>query len=129
MDSQQFREFGRAAIDYLADYYDNIRERPVLPSVAPGYLRPLIPDNIPQEPESWQDILKDMDRVVMPGMTHWQAPGFHGYYPTATSFPSMIGELMSAGLAVVGFSWSRQIHSRLVCPFVDSDRLKPEAAA
>ncbi|KAG8306417.1 hypothetical protein J6590_047825 [Homalodisca vitripennis] len=46
-----------------------------------------------------------MDRVVMPGMTHWQAPGFHGYYPTATSFPSMIGELMSAGLAVVGFSW------------------------
>jgi len=105
MDSQQFREFGKAAIDYLAEYYDNIRDRPVLPSVTPGYLRPLVPDTIPEDGQSWQDILKDMDHVVMPGVTHWQAPGFHSYYPTASSFPSIIGELMSAGLGVMGFSW------------------------
>ncbi|XP_054282189.1 3,4-dihydroxyphenylacetaldehyde synthase 2-like [Macrosteles quadrilineatus] len=105
MDSQQFREFGKAAIDYLAEYYETVRDRPVLPSVNPGYLRPLVADSIPEDGQSWQDILKDMDTVVMPGVTHWQAPGFHSYYPTASSFPSIIGELMSAGLGVMGFSW------------------------
>lgn len=105
MDSQNFREFGKAAIDYIADYLDNIRDKPVLPHIDPGYLKDLIPQEAPVEAEPWQAILKDMDEVIMPGMTHWTSPNFHAYYPTANSFPGIIGDMMSAGLSCIGFSW------------------------
>ncbi|KAI8433737.1 hypothetical protein MSG28_015722 [Choristoneura fumiferana] len=67
MDSQQFREFGKAAIDLMADYYDTIRTRDVLPSVEPGYLLKLLPENAPEEPESWKDVLNDFSQSIMPG--------------------------------------------------------------
>ncbi|CAG9771983.1 unnamed protein product [Ceutorhynchus assimilis] len=105
MDADQFREFGRAAVDYIADYYETIRDRPVLPSVQPGYLDDLLPKDPPQSGESWRDVLQDVDRIIMPGITHWQSPNFHAYYPTAQSFPSVVAELMSAGFGVVGLSW------------------------
>ncbi|KAI8433739.1 hypothetical protein MSG28_015722 [Choristoneura fumiferana] len=69
MDSQQFREFGKAAIDLMADYYDTIRTRDVLPSVEPGYLLKLLPENAPEEPESWKDVLNDFSQSIMPGMS------------------------------------------------------------
>lgn len=105
MDSQQFREFGKAAVDFLADYFDNIRDRGVLPSVLPGYLQPLIPTEVPEKGEKWQDILNDMERVIMPGITHWHSPNFHAYYPTANSYPGIVGEMLSTGLGVLGFNW------------------------
>lgn len=77
--------------------------------MSPGYLHDLLPTEMPEQPESWKDIMADLDRCVMPGITHWQSPNFHAYYPTQTSFPSMIGELISAGLGMVGFSWVRII--------------------
>lgn len=107
MNSNEFREFGKAAIDFVADYLDTIRDRPVLPSVQPGYLHELLPNEMPDNSEDWKDIMKDLDRFIMPGMTHWQSPNFHAYYPTQTSFPSIVGEVISAGLGVVGFSWVR----------------------
>lgn len=60
---------------------------------------------MPVESENWKDIMKDFERFIMPGVTHWQSPRFHAYYPSQTSFPSIIGEMLSAGLGVVGFSW------------------------
>ncbi|XP_076271335.1 3,4-dihydroxyphenylacetaldehyde synthase 2-like [Rhynchophorus ferrugineus] len=105
MDGKDFREFGKAAIDYIADYYETIRDRPVLSNVQPGYLGDLLPKEPPQNGESWRDVLQDVDRVIMPGITHWHSPHFHAYYPTAHSFPSVVGELMSAGFGVVGLSW------------------------
>lgn len=105
MDADQFREFGKAAVDYIADYYETIRDRPVLSNVQPGYLGDLLPKEPPQTGESWRDILQDVDRIIMPGITHWHSPNFHGYYPSGQSYPSVVGELMSAGLGVVGLSW------------------------
>ena len=86
---EEFRAFGHAMIDYIIDYHENIKERPVLPNVKPGYLRPLIPEEAPEEPEQWQDIMKDLEKVIMPGVTHWHSPQFHAYFPTACSYPSI----------------------------------------
>uniref|UniRef100_A0A336N4C3 CSON011113 protein n=1 Tax=Culicoides sonorensis TaxID=179676 RepID=A0A336N4C3_CULSO len=105
MNSDEFREFGKAAIDFVADYLDTIRDRPVLPSVQPGYLHDMLPNEMPDESEDWKEIMSDLNRCIMPGVTHWQSPNFHAYYPTQTSFPSIVGEVISAGLGVVGFSW------------------------
>lgn len=72
--------------------------RPVLPSVQPGYLHELLPTEMNEGPEHWKEIMKDMDKYIMPGLTHWQSPNFHAYYPSQTSFPSIVGEMLSAGL-------------------------------
>ncbi|KAB0797411.1 hypothetical protein PPYR_08405 [Photinus pyralis] len=105
MDSDQFREFGKAMVDYIADYLDNIRNRKVLPSVNPGYLQPTIPQEAPQTGENWKSIMEDIERVIMPGVTHWHSPNFHAYCPTANSYPGIVGEMLSAGIGCVGFSW------------------------
>ncbi|XP_041976506.1 3,4-dihydroxyphenylacetaldehyde synthase-like [Aricia agestis] len=105
MDAEQFREFGKAAIDLIADYIENIRNRDVLPSVEPGYLLSALPDEPPEEPQDWKDVIKDYNDIIMPGVTHWQSPRFHAFYPTGQSFASIVGELLSDGLGVVGFTW------------------------
>uniref|UniRef100_A0A1B0A522 Alpha-methyldopa hypersensitive protein n=1 Tax=Glossina pallidipes TaxID=7398 RepID=A0A1B0A522_GLOPL len=105
MDNATFRDFGKAAIDFVADYMENIRDCDVLPSVKPGYLFDLLPPELPEKAENWQDILKDINRVIKPGITHWQSPNMHAYYPTACSFPSIVGDMISSGFSVIGFSW------------------------
>lgn len=88
-------------------------DRPVLPSVEPGYLHKLLPTEMPVGSENWKDIMEDFDKFILPGMTHWQSPNFHAYYPSQTSFPAIVGEMLSAGLGVVGFSWVRGEESSL----------------
>ncbi|CAF4759777.1 unnamed protein product [Pieris macdunnoughi] len=105
MDSQQFREYGKAAIDFIADFYDNIREKDVLPSVEPGYLIKKLPEDAPEEPEDWKAVFKDFTDNIVPGVTRWQSPQFHAYYPTGTSFASIVGSLLCDGLGVVGITW------------------------
>jgi hypothetical protein len=70
MNAEEFRRFGKDAIDYIADYLENIRDRPVLPSVEPGYLQNLLPKEAPEEPEKWEDIMKDMEKFIMPGVSN-----------------------------------------------------------
>lgn len=77
----------------------------MLPSVEPGYLHSLLPQDPPQNGEPWQDILKDVEEKIAPGLTHWQSPNFHAYFPTGQSYASIIGEMLSAGFGVIGFSW------------------------
>ncbi|CAG9566838.1 unnamed protein product [Danaus chrysippus] len=106
MNSQEFREIGKATIDLIADYHDNIRNRNVLPSVEPGYLLKLLPEEAPEEPEDHKNVLKDFCETIMPGITHWQSPQFHAYFPTGQSFASIIGSILSDGLGVIGITWN-----------------------
>lgn len=87
-------------------YILSFNSRP-LPSVEPGYLRPLIPDVAPQKPESWQDVMADIERVIMPGVTHWHNPQFHAYFPTANSYPAIVADMLSGAIACIGFTWVR----------------------
>ncbi|CAG9826125.1 unnamed protein product [Diabrotica balteata] len=105
MDVESFREFGKASVDYIADYIENIRKKKVLPSVEPGYLQNEIPELAPISGEPWQNILPDVDRVILPGLTHWHSPHFHAYFPTANSFPGVVGELFLSGLGSISTDW------------------------
>jgi aromatic-L-amino-acid decarboxylase len=89
----------------VANYYDTLDERPVLPSVSPGYLRPLLPDSTPEEGESWDKIQADIDRVIMPGLTHWQSPKFMAFFPCNSSFPAMLGDMYSGAFNAAAFNW------------------------
>lgn len=109
MDAEEFRAFCKEAVDFVADYLENIRDRDVLPSVEPGYLHELLPQEAPEKAENWRTVMEDMKKYIMPGITHWQSPNFHAYYPTATSYPSVVAEIILNGLGVVGFSWVSRI--------------------
>ncbi|CAF3906258.1 unnamed protein product [Rotaria magnacalcarata] len=106
MDDEEFRRRGKEMIDYIADYLKHISERRVTPEVEPGYLRPMLPKNAPEKSETWDNIMADVERAIMPGITHWQHPRFHAYFPAGNSYPSILGEMLSAGLGIVGFSWA-----------------------
>lgn len=79
----------------------------MLADVKPGYLRPLIPDAAPEKPDNWQDVMSDIERVIMPGVTHWHSPKFHAYFPTANSYPAIVADMLSGAIACIGFSWVR----------------------
>ncbi|CAH1785663.1 unnamed protein product [Owenia fusiformis] len=106
MNAEEFRQRGKEMIDYVADYIENIQERRVFPTVEPGYLHQLIPDHAPEEGEKWEDLFKDIERVIMPGVTHWHHPQFHAYFPTANSYPSICADILSDAIACTGFSWA-----------------------
>jgi aromatic-L-amino-acid/L-tryptophan decarboxylase len=105
MDSKEFRVYGKQMIDLVADYLDTIEDRKVLPDVKPGYVRNLIPEQAPQVGEKWEDLVKDIERVIMPGVTHWHSPHFHAYFPTANSYPAICADILSDAIGCIGFSW------------------------
>ncbi|XP_062847895.1 aromatic-L-amino-acid decarboxylase [Trichomycterus rosablanca] len=106
MDTAEFRKRGREMVDYIADYLDNIEKRQVYPDVEPGYLRSLIPDEAPDEPETYEELAKDIERVIMPGVTHWNSPYFYAYFPAGNSYPSLLADMLSGAISCVGFSWA-----------------------
>jgi aromatic-L-amino-acid decarboxylase len=105
MTPDEFRRLGREMVDWIADYYQDIEQFPVLSQVQPGEIRAGLPDIPPQNGEPFQDILKDVENLIMPGITHWQSPNFFAFFPANTSGPSILAELLSAGLGVQGMSW------------------------
>ncbi|XP_023310643.1 aromatic-L-amino-acid decarboxylase-like [Anoplophora glabripennis] len=105
MNIEEFREFGKASVDYIADYFENIRKINVMSNVEPGYLKKELPEETPLSGESWQKVLEDVDKVIVPGLTHWHSPNFHGYFPTANSFPGIVGELFLSGLGCISKDW------------------------
>ncbi|TKS81796.1 Aromatic-L-amino-acid decarboxylase [Collichthys lucidus] len=106
MDGAEFRRRGKEMVDYVADYLEKIEQRPVYPDVEPGYLRSLIPTEAPLEAESYDDILKDVERVIMPGITHWHSPYFFAYFPAASSYPAMLADMLCGGIGCIGFTWA-----------------------
>ena len=102
----QFREEGKKVIDWIADYYENIEKYPVLSQVKPGEILATLPENPPQTGETMDAMLRDLDDKIMPGITHWQSPNFFAFFPSNTSFPSILGDLVSSGLGVQGMIWA-----------------------
>jgi histidine decarboxylase len=100
-----FHFVGKEMVDYIADYLENIRERRVFPNVQPGYMRHLLPEAAPLEGEEWTTIFKDVERVIMPGITHWQSPHMHAYFPALNSFPSLLGDMLADAINCLGFTW------------------------
>ncbi|KAB5532626.1 pyridoxal phosphate-dependent transferase [Coniochaeta sp. 2T2.1] len=105
MDSQTFKDAAISSIDEITNYFDTIAERPVVSTVTPGYLRKLLPTSAPQEGEAWPLIQSDIESKIMPGLTHWQHPSFHAFFPCASSYPGILGELYSAALSGACFNW------------------------
>jgi aromatic-L-amino-acid decarboxylase len=105
MTPEEFRRHGHEVVDWIADYWTRLPGLPVRSPVAPGDVRSGLPDAPPEQGEPLSAVLADLDRVVVPGLTHWQHPGFFGYFPANTSGPSVLGDLVSAGLGIQGMSW------------------------
>jgi len=106
MTPEEFRKWGRAAVDWIADYYENIESHPVLSTAQPGDVRKSLPSEPPARGESFEAILKDVNDCILPGITHWQSPNFFAYFPANASGPAILGELISAGLGVQGMLWA-----------------------
>ncbi len=106
MTPDEFRRYGHAVVDWIADYQTRAESLPVLSQVKPGDVRASLPTNPPQKGESFDEVLKDVDRVILPGITHWQSPNFFAYFPCNASGPGILGDLLSSGLGVQGMLWS-----------------------
>ena len=105
MSAEEFRRHGYNLIDWLADYALDVERYPVLSQVAPGDIRAKLPPVAPQVGERFEDVMADFERDILPGITHWQSPNFFAYFPANTSGPSILGELLGAGLGVQGMLW------------------------
>ncbi|XP_013401543.1 histidine decarboxylase-like [Lingula anatina] len=106
MDFDEYRKRGKEMVDYIANYLENIRERRVFPDVKPGYMHDLVPESPPLQGEAWEDIFGDVERVIMPGITHWQSPHMHAYFPALNSFPSLLGDMLADAIGCLGFTWA-----------------------
>jgi aromatic-L-amino-acid decarboxylase len=106
MTSDEFRRWGRETVDWIADYLARIERYPVLSRAEPGQVRAALPPRPPERGEPFGAVLRDLDEVILPGLTHWQSPSFFAYFPTGASGPSILGDLLSAGLGVQGMLWS-----------------------
>jgi aromatic-L-amino-acid/L-tryptophan decarboxylase len=106
MTSQQFRDAGKQLIDWLADYYEQVEQYPVLAQVAPGEVRASLPAQPPQSGTDFRQIIQELNSKIMPGITHWQSPNFFAYFPANASEPSVLGDLLSSGLGVQGMLWA-----------------------
>jgi aromatic-L-amino-acid decarboxylase len=106
MTPDEFRRHGHAVVDWIADYHSRIESFPVLSQARPGQIRASLPENPPAQGEPFESLLKDVERLILPGVTHWQSPNFFGYFPCNASGPGILGDLVSSGLGVQGMLWS-----------------------
>ncbi|MGI9228609.1 MAG: pyridoxal-dependent decarboxylase [Gammaproteobacteria bacterium] len=106
MSPAEFRRYGKKVIDWIADYYEQVEDYPVLSQVKPGDIQASLPDAAPETGEDFMRILTDMDDKILPGITHWQSPNFYGFFPCNASGPAILGDLLSSGLGVQGMMWA-----------------------
>ncbi len=106
MTPDEFRRHGHAVIDWIADYQSRVESFPVLSQVRPGDIRSSLPVNPPAQGEPFDALLKDVEKLILPGVTHWQSPNFFAYFPCNASGPGILGDLLSSGLGVQGMLWS-----------------------
>jgi aromatic-L-amino-acid decarboxylase len=105
MPSEEFRHFGHQLVDWISDYFQHIEELPVLSQIEPGDLKAQLPSSPPEQGESMQQITQDLDRLILPALTHWSHPSFFAYFATSTSAPGILGELLSAAFDVKAMLW------------------------
>ena len=106
MTTDEFRRHGHAMVDWVADFMAGVGDLPVQSTVEPGDLRAMLPESAPEEPESFETIAADLDRIVVPGLTNWQAPGWFAFFPGNASGPGTLAELVAAGLGQQGMMWA-----------------------
>ncbi|XP_028019350.2 histidine decarboxylase isoform X2 [Balaenoptera acutorostrata] len=106
MEPEEYRRRGKEMVDYICQYLSSVQERRVTPDVRPGYLRAQLPESAPEEPDSWDSIFGDIERIIMPGVVHWQSPHMHAYYPALTSWPSLLGDMLADAINCLGFTWA-----------------------
>lgn len=106
MSPDEFRRWGHAVVDWLAEYQQRVESLPVLAQTSPGQIRATLPAAPPAHGESFDKIIADVERLILPGITHWQSPNFFAFFPANNSGPSILGELFSAGLGVQGMLWA-----------------------
>jgi len=106
MTPEDFRRNGHAVIDWLADYMADVEKHPITPDIRPGAIRDRLPVRAPESPEPFGAILADLDDIVMPGLVHWQAPGWFAYFPANGSGAGILGDLVSTGLGQQGMLWA-----------------------
>jgi aromatic-L-amino-acid decarboxylase len=106
MSPAEFRQAGMAVLDWIRRYWESIESYSVASRVEPGEVRDRLPPSPPEKGEPLNDILRDLDRIVLPAITHWQSPNFFGYFPANASGPAILGDLVSSGLGVQGMLWS-----------------------
>lgn len=105
MTPEEFRRVGHALIDFIADYRGGLAARPVMSRARPGELKAALPKAAPSHPEPFEAIFADLDRLIIPGLSHWQHPGFFGYFPANSELSSVLGDFLSTGIGVLGLSW------------------------
>ena len=105
MTPEEFRRLGHQVVDWVADYRERAATLPVMSRVAPGDIKAQLPAAPPQSPEGFAAVLRDLDRVILPGLSHWQHPRFFGYFPSNGELSSVLGDYLSTGLGVLGLSW------------------------
>jgi aromatic-L-amino-acid decarboxylase len=105
MNPDEFRRFGHAVVDFIADYRAHVADRPVMAVVEPGEIKARLPRTPPDAPEPMEAILEDLRQVILPGVTHWQHPQFFGYFPSNGTLASVLGDYVSTGLGVIGLAW------------------------
>ena len=107
MTAAEFREHGRAVVDWIADYWERVDSLPVLSPVAPGDVRSLLPESPPERGEAFEEVLADVESLILPGVTHWQSPSFFAYFPCQQlRHRRSSASLLSAGLGVQGMLWA-----------------------
>jgi aromatic-L-amino-acid decarboxylase len=103
---QDFNQWGQALLRWISDYRTNCRDLPVISTVSPNYLQDALPSTAPNSPEDWSLIMSDLDSKILPGLTNWEASNkFFAYFKPHASYPAVLGELLCAGLNVMGFDW------------------------
>src|SRR5690554_2632337 len=105
MPSDEFRKFGYKVIDWIADYLKNIEKLPVLPNIKPGDIRKQLPSSPSEKGESMENILSDVDKIILPGLTHWNHPRFMAYFNSSSSGPAILAEMLSAAINSNGMLW------------------------
>ncbi|HUE89335.1 MAG TPA: pyridoxal-dependent decarboxylase [Vicinamibacterales bacterium] len=105
MNPEEFRKYGHAIVDLMADHRAGVAERRVMATSAPGEIRARLPAAPPESPESFDAVLQDLESIVLPGLTEWQHPQFFGYFPSNHSLASVLGDYVSTGLGVLGLAW------------------------
>src|SRR6266481_9539820 len=105
MSAAEFRRFGHEIVDWIANYFERIEDLPVLAQIEPGDLKAQLPAAPPDQGESMEAILADVDRLIVPALTHWSHPSFFAYFATSTSAPGIFGELLAAAFDNKAMLW------------------------
>lgn len=105
MNPEEFRQAGHQLIDWIADYRAHLADFPVTARVDPGAVRAQLPAAPPEFAESFSDLFRDLEQIILPGLVHWQHPHFYGYFPANGELSSVLGDYLSTGLGVIGLSW------------------------